>query len=74
MIGFLLKDKITNMQNQKFQVIPIYDNKNYLKIDFDGIISLNITNIINIINIFIKGRVKENDRTSYRRSYAYSNE
>ena len=73
-IGFLLKDKVANMEKQKFEVIPIYENKNILKIDFDGIFSLNITNIINIIKFFRKGRVKNNGRTFYRRSYSYSNE
>lgn len=74
LMGNILRTKITDTKKQKYKIIPIYQNKNVLKVNFDGIFSLNLTNIIDILRILRKGRVKEYDRTSNRRSYAYSNE
>ena len=73
-IGILLKNRIKNQDMQMYNVYPLYQNKNILKIYFEGIISWNMSNIIYILKILLKRRVKENDRTSNRRSYAYSNE
>ena len=74
-LGNILRNKIKDIKKQKFKVIPIYENKNFLKIDFDGIFEFNIANIIDILKLLLrKRRVEENGRTSNRRSYAYSNE
>ena len=73
-IAIMLKEKISNLDMQKYEVKPIYQNKNILKIEFNGIFSLKIANIIDMIKLLIKRRVNNNGRTSYRRSYAYSNE
>lgn len=73
LIGIFLKNKITNIENSKFTVLPIY-NTNILKIELDGIFAFNIANIKNIVKFLMKGRVNKNDRTSYRRTYAYSDE
>ena len=62
-----LFEKVNNMANKSIQ------NKNILKIKFKGIFTFNIVNIMNMIK-YIKRRVDKNGRTSYRRSYAYSNE
>lgn len=71
----ILRNKIKDAKKQKFEVFPIYENKNILKIDFDGIFEFNIANIIDILKLLLrKRRVEENGRTSNRRSYAYSNE
>ena len=74
LISIILKNKINNLKIQKYQINPIYENKNFLKVEFDGIFEFNIANIIDIIKVLKKGRVNKYDRTSYRRSYAYSNE
>lgn len=74
-IGNIIRDKCKEVLNQKFNVIPNYENINFLKIEFNGIFSVKIANIIDIAKLLIKkGRVKEHDRTSNRRSYVYSNE
>ena len=74
LIGNMLKNRIKNQDIQKYVVIPNYEGRNILKIEFDGIFSLNMTNIIHIVKFLIKRRVDKNVRTSYRRSYAYGNE
>ncbi len=62
-------------KSKNFKVIPIYQGRNLLKIDFNGIFAIKVRDIINIIyNLLKKGRVEKNGRTSNRRSYAYSNE
>jgi len=66
--------KINDFEVQKYKIFPIYDGRNILKIELDSIFSTNITNIIYIFKLLFKRRVKENGRSSYRRSYAYSNE
>lgn len=73
-ISIVLKDKIENLEIQKFHVIPIYENKSILKIELDSIFEFSIANIIDIIKFLKKGRVNKNDRKSYRRAHAYSNE
>ena len=72
-ISIFLKDKINNLNKQKYVVLPIYENKNIVKIEFDGIFTFKIANIIGMAK-YLKRRVDKNDRTSNRRAYAYSNE
>lgn len=74
LISILLKDKIISNNSQKYQIIPNYKNYSSLSIEIDGIFTFNIANIKDIINFLKKGRVDKNDRSSYRRAYAYSNE
>ena len=60
------------IKNQKFQIFPIYQDKNILNIQLDCIFTLNLMQYI--YKTIKKGR-KENERkSSDRRSYAYSNE
>ena len=73
-LSFILKEKINNLNKQKYIVNPIYDNKNIFKIELSGIFTLNFTNIITILKYLISRSVKKNDRTSNRRAYVYSNE
>ena len=74
-LGILFRNKIKRPDQQKYEINPIYQGKNILNIEFNGIFILNMWNIINIIFILIKkGRVKKDGRTSNRRAYAYSNE
>ena len=73
-ISNFLKGKIKEYKNIDYNILPIYKNKNILNIEIDSIISFKMENILNIIKFMKKGRVKENVRTSNRRTYAYSNE
>ena len=72
----LLLTKYTKGNDQKFNVKPIYNQKNLLKLEFKGIFEIKMIHIINTICILKKkkGRVKKNVRTSNRRSYDYSYE
>ena len=73
-ISNFLRGKVKNIKYIKYEVNPIYQGKNILKIEIDSIITLKMENIIDIIRFMKKGRVKKNGRSSNRRSYAYSNE
>jgi len=60
------------IKNQKFEIYPIYQDKNILNVKLDCIFNLNLMQYI--YKTIKKGR-KENERkSSDRRSYAYSNE
>lgn len=73
-ISNLLKDKILDYKNIKYEILPVYKSKNIFKLELDSIITLKMENIINIIIYVKKGRVKKDGRTSNRRAYVYSNE
>lgn len=74
-VAILLGSKMNDLSKQKYFVEPVYNNKNILNIKFDGIIAINIRHIIIMIfKILTKRKEKKNGRTSYRRSYVYSNE
>lgn len=73
-ISNFISGKIVDLKNIKYEILPVYQNKNILKLEFDSIITLNMENIIDIIKLLKKGRVDKNVRTSNRRAYAYSNE
>ena len=73
LISIFFHNKIFDINKQKYEVLPIYENKSILKIEFDGIFTFKIANIIGMAK-YLKRRVNKNDRTSNRRAYAYSNE
>ena len=73
-ISNFVNGKILTFKNIEYEVFPIYQNKNILKLELDSIITLKMENIIDIIKLLKKGRVDKNGRTSNRRAYAYSNE
>lgn len=73
LISIFFHNKIFDINKQKYEVLPIYENKSILKIEFDGIFTFKIANIIDMAK-YLKRRVDKNDRTSNRRAYAYSNE
>ncbi len=77
-ISILLPYVATNMkkQNYEYTIVPIYQNQNLYKIQFDCIIQVKMVHIINVISSFLKkGRSDLNERTtSHRRSYGYSYE
>ena len=73
LISIFFHNKIYDLNKQKYVVLPIYENKSIVKIEFDGIFTFKIANIIGMAK-YLKRRVDKNDRTSNRRAYAYSNE
>lgn len=65
--------KINN--NQKFEIQPVYINKNLINILFSGIFEIRMIHIINTICTMKKeGKGDKNERTSNRRAYDYSYE
>ena len=72
----LIYKRYAKGNNIKFNVKPIYNQKNVLKLEFNGIFEIKMIHIINTICILKnrKRRVKSNVRTSNRRSYDYSYE
>ena len=60
------------LRNQKFKILPIYQDKNVLKIKLDGIFRVNLMHYI--YKTISKGRDANDRKSSNRRSYAYSNE
>jgi len=64
-LGFLLK-------RQKLKILPIYENKNILNIKLDGIFRVNLIHYI--YKTILKGREKNERKSSDRRTYAYSHE
>ena len=73
LISIFFHNKIFDINKQKYEVLPIYENKSILKIEFDGIFTFKIDNIIGMAK-YLKRRVDKNDRTSNIGAYAYSNE
>lgn len=69
-LGIILNEKSI------FKIVPIYQDRNILNLQFDGIFVLNKIHIIDIIIYVLKmkRRVNKNGRSSNRRAYAYSNE
>ena len=75
LISFLLRNKVENYKRQKYSIQPVFLNKNLLNIEFSGIFQIKMIHIINIIYILNKKEGEDkNERTSNRRSYAYSYE
>lgn len=65
--------KEEDIQNIRYEINPIYNTLTF-NLNLDSIISIKIVHIIYVIyNLVKKGR-DENERTSNRRSYAYSHE
>ena len=74
-IGILLPNLAKrNINNCKYIVNPIYKDKNEYYISLESIIRIKIVHIIYSMLFFVKKGRDENERTSNRRTYAYSNE
>lgn len=76
-ISLVLMNKVKNYAKDKFSygLETVYVNQNIVNLEFNCIISIKIVHIINIIYILSKKEgVKKNERTSNRRTYAYSHE
>ena len=74
-IGLAKVIKKYNKERYNYEIHPIYQDKNIIKLDLNCIIKVKMVHIISIIYLLIKKRrVEENERTSNRRSYDYSYE
>ena len=78
-LGIILAKLIKNYNDEKYryEIMPVYKNKNMVKLSFDCIIKVKMIHIINIIyrlNKKEKKGVKEYERTSNRGAYGYSYE
>jgi hypothetical protein len=60
------------LKKQKFEVLPIYQDKNILNIKLNCIFRINLIHYI--YKTIMKGRDKNERKSSNRRTYAYSNE
>ena len=60
------------LKGQKFKILPIYEDKNILNIKLDGIFRMNLIHYI--YKTILKGREKNERKSSDRRAYAYSHE
>lgn len=75
LISFIIRLKIKEYKDQNFKVKPLFYNQNLVNIEFSGIFEIKMIHIINIIYILNKKKGEDkNERTSNRRSYAYSYE
>lgn len=76
-IGIVLAQVIKKYDKEKYSytIIPLYINKNVIKISLSCIIQIKIVHIIYIIYVlFKKRRVYKYERSSNRRSYDYGYE
>lgn len=75
LISVALRKKITNIDLQRYKIIPKYCNHNLINIDISGIFGIKVIHIINIIYILVKRKEEsKNERASNRKSYGYSYE
>ena len=76
-ISIIISKRMYHYSKRKYNysIEPSYINQNVVNLELNCIISIKIVNIISIIfNTLKKGRVKKYERTSNRRTYAYSHE
>ena len=60
------------LKKQKFEILPVYQDKNILNIKLNGIFRVNLIHYI--YKTILKGRDKNERKSSDRKSYAYINE
>lgn len=76
-IPIIISNKVYDYKKCKYKldIVPVYINQNLVKLEFNCIFTIKIVNIINmILSLLKKGRVRDNERTSNRRTYAYGHE
>ncbi len=74
-IGLARIIEIYNKEKYSYEIYPIYQNKNLIKLDLNCIIKVKMVHIISIIYLIVKKRrVEKSERTSNRMSYDYSYE
>ena len=57
-LAIFLRRKIKSTEEQYFIITPIYQNRNYLNIDFSGIFEIKMNHIINIIHLLLRKEKK----------------
>ena len=72
--SILLKKLIKGNNNNYWEIMPIYQDKNLLKLNLDCIINFKLIHIIYTIFSLKSEEDKENDRSSNTKYYVYSNE
>lgn len=73
-ISILLSGYSKKNENNKYRIIPKYEQKPSIKIKLNCIINIKVVHIINVICMLIKRRsVEYDERTSNRRTYASFN-
>jgi len=76
-IGIFLSKIIKEYKKERYnyEIYPIYQDKNLIKIELSCIIKVKMVHIISIIYLLLKKRrVEKNERASNRRAYDYSYE
>ena len=76
-IGMGLAVVVKDYKKEKYyyKIVPLYNNKNQIKLNLNCIFKVKMVHIIYIIYVFLKKRrVDKHERTSNRRSYDYSYE
>jgi len=77
-LSIILADRIDNYnsKNYNYLITPIYGEKPQIIIELNCILNVKIVHIINIVYMVFKRKrsVNNYERTSDRRTYAYSNE
>lgn len=73
-VGILASILGVILKKPRYQIIPIYSNKNLLKVKLDGIFTIYLMHYIYSQIFKKKRRVNQNERTSNRKSYANSYE
>lgn len=76
-IGIILGRVIKEYKEEKYkyEIHPIYENRNQILLNLNCIIKVKVVHIIFIIYLLLKKRrVDKNERTSNRRTYDYSYE
>jgi hypothetical protein len=77
-ISIILARNIEENDKNKvyYRITPIYECNPTIKLKLNCIITIKIVHIINAMNMLInsKRRVEVNERTSYRKSYVWSND
>ena len=76
-LSIVLGKTIENYIEEKYQykIVPLYINRNLVKLDLNCIIKVKMVHIIHILYLIVKkGKVKKYERTSNTRSYGYSYE
>lgn len=74
-LAILIRPVWNNNKKQCFKIQPIYQDKNILNLEVEGIFRVKMIHIMHIIYILIKKRRSDkNVRTSNRRTYGYSYE
>ncbi len=76
-IGIILAKVIKEYKEEKYkyEIYPIYQNKNQIFLSLNCIIKVKVVHIISIIYLLLrKRRVDKDERTSNRRTYDYSYE